>query len=186
MRRYLNLRSGNRNLSRICSKKVEARMSGFGFVIFAMLVFAGLAVCRGGKMKILIAITAMLLFATFAQAQYTPDSGSPERKAIMDGLRTRVRSVLKKPVMFRVGSLRVKDGWAVVSAELLKPDGTAFDWSGTRYERAWRRGDDFEGGVQALLRKRGNTWQVLDYGLDATDYAMGEACRKRGCPAALR
>lgn len=138
------------------------------------------------KIRLLSTLLIVLFFAVCISAQYTPDSGSDERKAIMDGLRIRVKSVLKKPVIFRVGSLRVKDGWAVISAELLKPDGSAFDWSGTKYERAWRKGDDFEGGVQALLRKRGNVWQVLDYALDATDYSMGEACRKRKCPSALR
>lgn len=128
----------------------------------------------------------LLFCAVGISAQYTPDSGSTERKAIVDGLRGRVKSVLKRPVIFQVNSLQVKDGWATISATLLKPDGSAFDWSGTKYERAWRKGDDFEGDVQALLRKRGNTWRVLDFELDATDYSMGEACRKRKCPSVLR
>jgi hypothetical protein len=131
-------------------------------------------------------ILAILLMADFAQAQYTPESGSAEREAIVDGLRIPVKLVLKKPVMFRVDSLRVQDGWATISATLLKPDGSPFDWSGTKWERSWRSGQDFEGGVQALLRKRGNAWQVSDYVIDATDWSMGEACRKRKCPSVLR
>lgn len=127
-----------------------------------------------------------ILFSGVAQAQYMPDPGSAERQAIVNGLRITAKAVLKKPVMFRVDSLRVKDGWATISATLLNPDGSPFDWSRTKWERAWRSGEDFEGGVQALLRKRGNTWQVLDYIVDATDWSMGEACRKRKCPNALR
>lgn len=131
-------------------------------------------------------LSLFLLFPVFAYSQYTPESGSAERKAIVDGLRIPVKRVLKKPVMFRVDSLRVQDGWATISATLLKPDGSPFDWSGTKWETSWRNGEDFEGGVQALLRKRGNIWQVSDYVIDATDWSMGEACRKRKCPSVLR
>ena len=138
------------------------------------------------KLHLLLWLGSVVCCSSLVQAQYTPETGSVERKAIVDGLRIPVKRVLRKPVMFKVDSLRVQDGWATISATLLKPDGSSFDWSGTKWESSWRSGEDFEGGVQALLRKRGNVWHVLDYVIDATDWAMGESCRRRKCPSVLR
>jgi hypothetical protein len=88
-------------------------------------------------------------------------------------------------VIFQVGSLRVKDGWAVVSATPQKPGGGAFDWSGTKYAKCIGDGE-CDNGVQALLRKRGKNWQVVEYGIGSTDYWVGYACEKRECPVELR
>lgn len=66
------------------------------------------------KTSKLLTLIILLFCAVGISAQYTPDSGSTERKAIVDGLRG-VKSVLKRPVIFQVDSLQVKDGWATSS-----------------------------------------------------------------------
>lgn len=125
-----------------------------------------------------------LLMAGGASAQYTPESGSPERKAIMDALRVPTKRELKKNVIFEVGAFSVKDGWAVISATPRNEDGSEFDWSGTKYARCMADGD-CDRSVQALLRKRGKTWSVVEYAVGATDWSMGYACQKRKCPKEL-
>jgi hypothetical protein len=135
--------------------------------------------------QVLVQLAFLLLFTYSASAQYMPEQGSAEREAIMDALRVPVRRELKKNMVFRVNLLRVKDGWAVISATPLKPGGSAFDWNGTKYAKCIRDGD-CDKDVQALLKKSGNSWRVVDYGIGATDWGMGYACEKRKCPVELR
>jgi hypothetical protein len=135
--------------------------------------------------QVLVQLAFFLLFTYSVSAQYTPERGSVERKAIMDALRAPVKRELKKNIVFQVNLLRVKDDWAVISATPLKPGGSAFDWNGTKYANCMRDGD-CDNGVQALLKKSGNSWRVVDYGIGATDWGMGYACEKRKCPVELR
>src|SRR5215207_6421729 len=107
--------------------------------------------------SVLLSAMACLLLVNSALSQHMPAPGSAERKAIMDALRVPAKRELGKNMVFQVGSLRVKDGWAVVSATPLKPDGSAFDWSGTKYAKCMREGE-CDTGIQALLRKSGNAW----------------------------
>ena len=89
-------------------------------------------------------------------APTTPKPGSAERKAIMDALRKPVQKATKFPVIFRVGHLKVLNGWAFFSGNALRADGKAI-------------GDDFLWGeTSALLRKQGKSWTVLHWGF-ATD-----------------
>lgn len=127
----------------------------------------------------------LLLCVDFVQGQYTPQPGSAERKAIMDALRVPIKRQLKKPVIFQVGNLRVKDGWAVISATPLRPDGGKFDWTDTKYAKCIKEGD-CDNGVQALLKRSGDTWSVVEYAIGSTDWGMGNACKKHNCPIELQ
>ena len=53
----------------------------------------------------------------------TPPPGSPERKAIMDGLRPTFEKAFGKPVEFKVESLRVAAGFAWVEVHPQRPNG---------------------------------------------------------------
>ena len=53
----------------------------------------------------------------------TPQAGSAERKAIMDAMRVPVQKETKFPVIFKVGSLKMQDGWAFFSGQALHKDG---------------------------------------------------------------
>jgi hypothetical protein len=99
-------------------------------------------------MKFVLSISVVLLLSAFSaqnsfaqSAPYTPEMGSPERKAILDGVRKyrRAPNELYTPTRFKV-----QNRWAFVSAE-----------------------DPNEPGVDSLafhvlLRKTGNTWRVVD------------------------
>ncbi len=129
---------------------------------------------------------------TAAQAQYSPETGSPERKAIMNALRGPVQKELRKPVTFGYVQLRVSGDWAVVdTATPMKPDFTEFDYRGSQsgYARCINRGSDDCGDPQysAILRRTGGRWRVIKFGSGATDAWIGYACSKiRGCPTELQ
>ena len=53
-----------------------------------------------------------LLCASTTVAQYTPEKGSVERKAITDALRVPVEKKLKQSVVFNIDHLKVQNGWA--------------------------------------------------------------------------
>lgn len=118
-------------------------------------------------MKAPLRFTACLILAGPALATppyYTPKPGSDERKAIMDALRVPVKKQLKKDVIFKVGSLRVKDGWALIQGNATRPDGTELG------------DEDLWGEFAALLRKKGDKWTVLHWGL-ATDTGVLDFAR---------
>lgn len=137
-------------------------------------------------MSLILALSVSTVFA-----QYTPESGSTERKAIMDALRIPVKRELKKPVIFGDVQLRVKGNWAVVNtANPLNPDGSEFSYRGStsNYAKCVNRGGDDCGDPQysAVLKKTGGKWKVLKYGSGATDVWIGYACSKiKGCPKEL-
>jgi len=112
----------------------------------------------------------LLLRAAGAELTHTPQPGSKERKAIMDALRVPVSKVVKRKVIFEVGHVRVRDGWAFVSGNAVLPDGSALG-----AEHLW-------GEFAALLRrqtgKRGKTWRVLHWGF-ATDTSVYDECRTK-------
>ena len=112
------------------------------------------------------AVSAVHAFAPPAGKTYTPKVGSAERKALLDALRRPVEKRVKKPVIFRVGSLKVRDGWAFFQGNALNKDGSALS-----DKHLW-------GETSALLRRKDRAWQVLVWGF-ATDISiMDEAKRK--------
>ena len=128
-------------------------------------------------------ILSSLMMATQAAAQYSPESGSAERKAIMDALRIPVQRELKKPVMFRDVQVKVQGMWAVVGvATPAKPDLSEFDYRGSvsRYAKCVNRGGDDCGDPQysAILKRIGGKWKVMKFGSGSTDYWIGYACQR--------
>lgn len=121
---------------------------------------------------------ALVLFAATAHAApkakaskpiskvTTPKAGSTERKAIMDALRVPVQKTTKFPVIFRVGSLKVQNGWALLQGNALHKNGKTID-------------DKFLWGeMAALLRKEGPKWKVLHWGF-ATDISVIDEAKKK-------
>jgi hypothetical protein len=101
-----------------------------------------------------------------ADALHSPKAGSTERKAIMNALRVPVERKVRKKVIFKVGQLKVKDGWALMAGTALMSDGSAL-------------GDEFLWGeVSALLRREKNRWRVLHWGF-ATDTSVIEEARRK-------
>jgi len=99
---------------------------------------------------------------------YTPEKGSPERKAILDSLRTPVEKKLKQPVIFKIDHFKVQNGWAFILATPQKPDGGLPDYRGTVYQAAVEAGA-FDNGVVALLHNVNGKWKLVNYVIGATD-----------------
>ena len=99
-----------------------------------------------------------------ALAAITPTPA--ERKAVLDALRPAVETKLGPNVEFVVQVIRVEDGWAFVMADPQRKGGKAID--GRRIF-----GEDFDNmdglRVDAVLQLRNGRWEVVDYGLGATD-----------------
>ena len=126
-------------------------------------------------MRHLVVVVLILGFATAVVSgqlggatAYTPEKGSPERKAIVDALRIPVEKKLKQSVIFKIDHLKVQDGWAFLTGAPQKPDGGAIDYRGTAYQEAVNAGA-FDNGVVALLRNVNGKWKVIQYVIGATD-----------------
>jgi hypothetical protein len=106
-------------------------------------------------------IAAIALYALTAAAP-----ASPERKAVLDALRPAIEAKLGPNVEFVVAVLRVENGWAFVMADPQRKGGKPID--------GWRifgeHFDNMDGlRLEAVLRKDGKRWKVVDYGIGATD-----------------
>ena len=99
-----------------------------------------------------------------ALAAITPTPA--ERKAVLDALRPAVETKLGPNVEFVVQVIRVEDGWAFVMADPQRKGGKAV--GGRRIF-----GEDFDNmdglRVDAVLQLRNGRWEVVDYGIGATD-----------------
>jgi hypothetical protein len=137
------------------------------------------------RLKNWCAVTLMIIFGSTAFAQvYTPKAGSAERKAIMDALRLPVEKQLGKPVIFRVQHLKVQNDWAFLTGVPRQPNGKVMDYRGTPVFRAYKDGmfSDF---VCALLRKKGDHWQVVTHRLGPTDVPYVDWSTRYKAPAAI-
>lgn len=134
-----------------------------------------------------LAAISLLLPSVGVRAQgrvHEPPVGSAERKAIMDALRKPVETDLNRPVLFRVpspGSFRARNGWAFLTADLRKPDGSRMDFRGTRYDDPNSNG----GQVDALLHRTGGRWRVVALAMCVSDVEWGDWSKKYHAPSAI-
>ena len=68
-----------------------------------------------------------------AQSAYTPEKGSPERKAILDALRIPVERDLKQKVVFVADNFKVQGNFAFVSGIPQNSSGGDPDYARTKY-----------------------------------------------------
>ncbi len=119
-----------------------------------------------------------------AQGGYTPKTGSAERTAIMDVLRPACERDFGQKVIFRVQHLRLIGEWALARVVPLRPDGSEIDFSKTKYREANAEGA-FDGQGEALLRRQGKGWKLLEWRFGATDTEVQIWFKKYGAPSAL-
>lgn len=114
-----------------------------------------------------------------SNALYTPERNSVERRAIMDALRTNVRNVrgLRGSIIFTIRTLNVQNGWAFIVASPQSSDG--------RPLREFQESCEFDQDVIALLRRRGNRWQVVERDVCPSDVSYGDWGRRYGAPRAI-
>ncbi|MBL8122625.1 MAG: hypothetical protein JNJ39_00835 [Blastocatellia bacterium] len=134
------------------------------------------------RAKLLVAIS-LSLFAIALQAQtpYTPEKGSPERKAILDALRIPVERDLKQKVVFVAENFNVLGSWAFVSGTPQNANGGSPDYSRTQYADALDSGA-FDNNFFALLRKTAGKWKVTTYAIGCTDVCYADWWRRYRAP----
>ena len=134
------------------------------------------------RAKFLVAIS-LSVFAVALQAQtpYTPEKGSPERKAILDALRMPVERDLKQKVVFVAENFNVLGSWAFVSGTPQNANGGSPDYSRTQYADALDSGA-FDNNFFALLRKTAGKWKVTTYAIGCTDVCYADWWRRYRAP----
>lgn len=135
----------------------------------------------------ILLVTALLGIATpaFAQQVRTPERGSAERAAILDGLRQAVASEIGVALRFEVRDLRVLNGWAFADVRPLDPRGGGrYDYAGTPLEEEWREGfmDD---GICALLRLQNGRWTAVELAIGPTDVPWEAWDDQHGVPSRI-
>jgi hypothetical protein len=99
---------------------------------------------------------------------YTPKTGTPERKAIIDALRAPVEARLKQKVVFQVDHLKVQAGWVFLRGIPRQPTREPIDYRGTPYQGAKESGA-FDDWICALLKNEAGKWWVVVFVIGATD-----------------
>lgn len=90
----------------------------------------------------------------------TPPAGSPERKAIMDGLRPIFEKAFGKPIEFQVNTLRVAAGFAWVVVHPQRPNGSPISKSQWEAVVGTCEQNRTTASSQFWMRKRDGAWQV--------------------------
>ncbi len=115
---------------------------------------------------------------------WTPQVGDPERKEILDALRSVVEDATGGPVLFVVETLRTDGHWAYIQGVPRRPAGEPVDWTRTPLAEAWRMGmmDD---GVMGLVARSEGGWRLVEYAIGPTDVPWVGWAEHYGLPFAL-
>jgi hypothetical protein len=159
-------RKETREITRINRKKVRS------FRVFS---------CR-----FVVPVLSVLFFTTavFAQSVYTPEKGSPERKAILDALRVPVEKELRQKIVFNIEHFNVRGNWAFISGDPQTGEGGKPDYRGTPYQEAIDAGM-FDNNFFALLRKTGGKWRVVARAIGCTDVCYATWWKDYKAPKAI-
>jgi len=129
-------------------------------------------------MKTLVAgMVVGMTFWTAVHAQdrlISPGQGTPERKAILDGVRGVVEQKLKGEVVFAVNDIRAYKNWAFVMADPQRKDGKKFDIVKLFGKETSQQMDGLK--VSAVLQRKGTEWVLVQHMIGATDVWWSEYC----------
>ena len=122
-----------------------------------------------------MALAASLALAAQAQDKLiSPGQGTPERKAILDGVRPVVEQKLKGEVVFAVNDIRAYKNWAFVMADPQRKDGKRFDIVKLFGKETSQMMDGLK--VTAVLQRRGADWVLVEHMIGATDVWWTSYC----------
>lgn len=122
-----------------------------------------------GKISLTLFFVALFCVSNAsAQSVHTPEKDSAERAAIFNTLRVPVERELKQKIQFAAKNFNVQGNWAFIFGDLQNPNGGKPNYKGTKYQGAIEAGM-FDGNFQALLKKTGGKWRVLEYQIGCTD-----------------
>lgn len=136
--------------------------------------------------KIFFSILVPLAFSfcISAQAVYTPEKGSAERKSILDVLRVPVEREMKQKIVFVADNFRVQGMWAFVGGSIQTPSGGDPDLAGTPYAEAAEAGA-FDNNFFGLLKKTGGKWKVVARAVGCTDVCYADWWKQYKAPKAI-
>ena len=136
------------------------------------------------KLAFGILLLTVVVSAAPAQSAYTPEKGSPERKAILDALRVPVERDLKQKVVFVTDNFKVQGNFAFVSGTPQGANGGRPDYTRTKYADAVDSGA-FDNNFFALLRRTAGKWRVTTYAIGCTDVCYVDWWRQYRAPKAI-
>lgn len=134
------------------------------------------------RCTILFLILIVFCSTAYSQQVYTPDKGSPERKAILDALRAPVERDLKQGIVFVTDNFKIKGNWAFVSGRPTTPSGGRPNLKGTRFDG---NEDMFDDNFFGLLKKSRGKWKVVTHALGCTDVCYADWWRRYKAPKAI-
>ena len=120
------------------------------------------------RLAVVLCCSVALCARAFAQSAHTPEAGSAERKAIMDALRVPAEKDLGQKLIFKVDRLKMAGDWAYACVSPTWPNGEKIDFSRTKYREQVELGM-FDPQGEALLRREGDEWKVLQWVFGSTD-----------------
>jgi hypothetical protein len=129
-------------------------------------------------------LLTVLLAAPVAAVPKDLKWGDPTRKAIMNAVRVPVRKELKQPVIFQIHQMKLDGPWAFMTGVPKQPNGRDIDYRKTRYRKQAEEGF-FDHNIAALVKKKGQVWQVVAWSIGHTDVTYWDWDRKYGAPRAV-
>lgn len=120
------------------------------------------------KLSVGLFTILILSCAAFAQKAYTPEKSSKERTSIINALRVPVENELRQKIQFSIQTIKVQGNWAFVNGEPQSASGGEPDYAITKYADAIEEGM-FDNNFQALLKKTGGKWKVVEFAIGCTD-----------------
>jgi len=138
------------------------------------------------QIRKLLAIVSLLVLSACVSAQsaYTPEKGTPERKAILDALRIPIERDLKQKVVFVADNFKVQGNWAFVGGRPQNASGGSLDYSGTKYGEQVDSGA-FDNNFFALLKRTAGKWKVTTYAIGCTDVCFADWWSRHKAPKAI-
>lgn len=122
------------------------------------------------KLALVLGLLLLGALSALAQSVYTPQAGTPERKAIMDALRAAAEKEIGFKVIFKVDVLKVGGKWAFTRVVPMHPNGSPIDWNRTKFGEVYKNGG-FDPQGEGLLRRDGDDWKVVEWAFGGTDAA---------------
>ncbi|MGH1352251.1 MAG: hypothetical protein ACRBBN_15790 [Methyloligellaceae bacterium] len=136
-------------------------------------------------MRTILSVIIFCLISIDVASAYTPERGSPARKAIMNAARGPIMKELAgQKIVFVVRKLNLIRGWAYLEAVPKLRNGGKINYKITRHAEAVRQGF-FDEWVGVLLKHNGDRWIVTTYVIGATDYPVVAWPQEFGAPTDL-
>lgn len=119
-----------------------------------------------------------------AQAVPQVERSSPQRKAILDTVRSSVERRIGIKIIFVVQRIAMYGDWAFTDVHPRTQDGARIDYRKTRYAKDYIPDLDSDT-VDVLLRKKDGSWSIVEEAFLPTDVVWENWQRKYSLPRRL-